>query len=362
MHHVLLASEFGARHPVGTTSRYRREAHGGAVMDSLRSREIEAYEIEFLASFLSDGLGETPKFYAEILYQLARRTAPSRYPRFGYVLESDWGIVGAILLIFSEVYANGEIIMRCHVTSWYVKPEFRTFAAVFFARALKDKNVTYINISARPAASKIIEAQGFKLYSAGQFIAPTFLNINRRRRAATAKVPPFPKEIELRMDPRERALLDAHASFGCLVFCCSIGERAYPFVFQRRWLKGLIPVVQLIYCRGIDELVSCMPEVARFLSAKGVFAIRIDANARIDGVKGRYYEGVQRRWFKGENAPRLGDLAYTQAVLTRYPRYPRPRREHVVARSANSKNVTSRLTGAVVGRDLRSRSDFRASD
>jgi len=32
-------------------------------------------------------------------------------------------------------------------------------------------------------------------------------------------------------------------------------ERAYPFVFRRRWIRGIVPYAQLIYCSDVADFV-----------------------------------------------------------------------------------------------------------
>ena len=54
-------------------------------------------------------------------------------------------------LIFSEVATGATPKIRCNVSSWYVEPAFRSFASLLVLRALKNKDVTYLNISPAPA-------------------------------------------------------------------------------------------------------------------------------------------------------------------------------------------------------------------
>jgi hypothetical protein len=78
-------------------------------------------------------------------------------------------VVGALLLIFTAFGDAGSSHIRCNVTGWYVKAEYKSYAALFALRAFQRKDVTYINISAWPVARPIIKAQRFAQYSRGQF-------------------------------------------------------------------------------------------------------------------------------------------------------------------------------------------------
>ena len=92
--------------------------------------------------------------------RLQGRGAPEGCPPFGYLLEADGQVVGALLLIFSQ--RNGDL--RCNLSSWYVVPEHRAHAAVLAAMATKLKHVTYLNTSPAPHTWPILKAQGYVQY------------------------------------------------------------------------------------------------------------------------------------------------------------------------------------------------------
>ena len=100
---------------------------------------------------------------------------------------------------------------------------------------------------------------------------------------------------------------------------CITKERAYPFVFVPRVFKGLVPGVQLIYCRDIEDLVRFAGPLGRYLALRGKLVISIDSNGPIAGLIGKYIEGKSPRFFKGPAPPRLGDISYTQAAMFPWP-------------------------------------------
>jgi hypothetical protein len=290
------------------------------------SREIRESDIPVLAELLGRGLGYPSAYYLRVLDQLTERPVPSGLPRYGYLLESGTTIVGAILLIFTQVQLPNESTIRCHVTAWYVEPGYRAFAAIFFSKALKHKGVTYLNISARPSAFRFLELHGFSKYANGQFLAIPTLNaaLGSSNQAKVAGVETIPigyfKSVE-------QDLLLTHAKYGCLSLWCMTPERAYPFVFHARYFKGFIPGLQLIYCRDVEDFVRFAAPIGLFLAARGKFLVRIDSNGPIPGLFGRYFEGLEPRYYKGPK-PRLGDLAYTQTVMAPSIR----RKWHVLSR------------------------------
>jgi hypothetical protein len=285
-----------------------------SLRSSLRSREIMDGDVEMLAKFLGRGLGYPSEYYLQILNRLAEHPTPAGFTRYGYVLEDEKRIVGAILFIFSKIWSDDVPTVRCHVTSWYVEPEFSIYAALFFSKALRCNNVTYINISARPATLPIIKAQGFLQYSKGQFIAFPVLNFLSLTKDSHVEIVAGDKDPNAFFEPDEWDLLKAHARYGCICVWCRTPERAYPFVFHQRLFKGFLLGVQLVFCHDIQNFIRFALPLGLFLAARGRLAVSIDANGPISGLIGKYFDGVEPRYYKGPK-PRLGDLSYTQAVM-----------------------------------------------
>jgi hypothetical protein len=281
------------------------------------SREIVDADVDTLAKFLGKGLGYSSQRFLQILQRLRQHPTPAGFPKFGFVLQNDKTIVGAILLIYSTIWSEGVPYIRCHVTSWYVEPDFRAYATLFFSKALKNTNVTYINVSARPSTVPIIMAQGFMKYSNGQFVAvPILLS---RSDDNHVEIIEGERQPNTQFEPSERELLLAHANYGCISLWCTTPDRAYPFVFQRRKFRGLFPGVQLVYCRDVQDFVRFAKPLGLFLASRGIVLVRIDSNGPIAGLIGKYFEGMEPRYYKGSK-PSLGDLAYTQTVMVPFVR------------------------------------------
>jgi hypothetical protein len=95
---------------------------------------------------------------------------------------------------------------------------------------------------------------------------------------------------------------------------CETDERAHPFAFRLRSLKG-IPGAQLIYCREVEDCVRFIGSIARYLTLRGRPLLIIDANGPIPGLAGKYFEGTMPRFFRGPLRPRPGDLAYSEIAM-----------------------------------------------
>jgi len=155
---------------------------------------------------LSRGFRErTREFWTTALDRLAQHPTPAGYPKYGYILEGLGRPVGVLLLIYSRVPGCAKDRVRCNVSSWYVEPEYRCYAAMLVSQALKHKEVTYINITPAPNTLPILAAQGYRPSSEGRFVSfPAVLAPFRRgsirRIDALECAPPSlvsPQELEL---------------------------------------------------------------------------------------------------------------------------------------------------------------------
>jgi hypothetical protein len=286
-----------------------------APVPAIRCREITEADVPGITALLARGFpSRDAQFWRHALDQLGARQPPPGLPQFGYLLESGDKPVGTILLICVQMQTGDTSVQRCNLSSWYVEPAFRSYAALLVSRALAHKNVTFLNISAAPHTWPIIEAQGFSRYSNGVFVAVPALNGPFGSAAATildARTRPA-----VAFDPCEQDILVQHADLGCISLWCVTSERAYPFVFRPRRVKKLLPCAQLIYCRDVGDFVRFAGPLGRRLLRYGRPFVIVDANAPIPGLIGLYRRGSMPRYFKGPQQPRLGDLAYTEyAVL-----------------------------------------------
>lgn len=284
-------------------------------MPAIRCRQIIDSDVPEITALLARGFpSRDAQFWSNALAQLGARQPPAGLPQYGHLLESDNRPVGAILLICAELRTADTSVRRCNLSSWYVEPAFRSYAALLVSRALTHKDVTFLNVSAAPHTWPIIEAQGFSRYSDGVFVAVPALNglfgspgvaiLDAHTRPAVA------------FDPLEQDILLQHADLGCISLWCATSERAYPFVFRPRRVKRLLPCAQLIYCRDVGDFVRFAGPLGRRLLRHGRPFVIIDANAPMPGLVGLYRGGSMPRYFKGPQKPRLGDLAYTEyAVL-----------------------------------------------
>jgi hypothetical protein len=279
----------------------------------VRARQIIPADRNTVAALLHKGFGlrRTGAFWQRAVDTLATRKAPDGMPQLGYLLESDSRVVGAILMIASTPRTGADPdAVRCSISSWYVEPQFRIYAAMLAGLALNHKDVTYLNISPAANTFSTLTVQGYERYCDGVFVAWPLL---ARGDPATTTLA-ADREPAAPFEAFEWSLLRDHAAFGCVAFWCVTAERAYPFVFRRRLAKGVVPCAQLIYCRDTADVVRFSGLIGRHLAVRGCPLVLIDANRPIPGLPGFYLDG-RPKYFKGPDRPRIGDLAYTEAAL-----------------------------------------------
>src|SRR5689334_11393816 len=278
----------------------------------LKVRKIRESDLNAVARLLHQGFAfRSIDYWLRGLQRHAMRPRPANTPAFGYCLDNGGAPVGVILLLFSEVRAGVGTIVRCNVSSWYVEPAFRAFSSMMVKIATRDKSVTYFNITPAPHTWSMVEAQGFSPYCNGQIYAA--LALTRPAREARAQL--FSASEAADLTDYESDLLRQHDGFGCLSLVVREGAQAYPFVFQKHRVGGIVPVYRLLYCRDIDDIRRFAGNVGRFLARRGGLLVRFDANGAMPGILGWYSQKRGRKYAKGPHPPQLGDLAFTEAAL-----------------------------------------------
>jgi hypothetical protein len=283
-----------------------------AALAGVRCRQITDSDLPAVADLLSRGFRFRPKSYwLRGLRRQANRPRPENHPTYGYLLESAHAPVGAILMFFTEVKSQETNTLRCNLSSWYIEPNFRIYGTLLVTSAIKDKSVTYFNVSPSPVTWPIVEAQGFSVYCRGEVYAFPALS----RQVKQTRIEVFVEGFSESNLP-ESDLLKQHAGLGCLSLVLNNNGENHPFIFQRRRaMKRLLPCYRLIYCRDIQDFIRFAGNLGRFLLARGTPLVVVDANGRIPGLVGHYTERYGRKYAKGPHIPKLGDLAFTEGVF-----------------------------------------------
>jgi hypothetical protein len=281
-----------------------------------RSREILQSDLDAIGDLLTRGFAHRAReYWMAGLRRQGARTLPPDTPRYGYMLENESVPVGCLLLIYADKVIGGETRTFCNVSSWFVEPAFRNYAALFASMAQKRKDVTFFNVTPAPPTWPILEAQGFEPYCRGLYFSwPMFSRSERgiRIEAVTAET----RGVE-NLPATELEMLKRHAEYGCLSLVCHAAKDALSFIFfPLRKRRGIpVPALQLGYCREIADYVRCAGALGRYLLRHAKPIIVIDANGPVPGLPGIYTELRGRKYVKGPQRPRLGDLADTELAI-----------------------------------------------
>ena len=269
-----------------------------AVPARARCRQIADADLDGLADILARGFPRsTPGYWHKGFARFRALPVIEGVPRFGYVLESESGVAGVILLIPSR---RGDAIY-CNLSSWYVEPEWRTHSTMLISMATKLKHVTYMNISPSPHTWETLKAQGFRQYSFGRSAMFPAFGLSGGKVSTV-----IPDNLP------ERELLRAHADWGCMSVVCEKNGIASPFVFKFKKLdRPPMPMAELIFSRTMDDFRRCAAPLGRWLLKRGIFGIIADGD--VGGMFSHYVEGKEPRYVKGPHDP--ADLAYTERVI-----------------------------------------------
>ena len=280
-------------------------------------REIQERDIDAIADLLTRGfVHRSREYWVRGLRHQRARPLPQGTPRFGFMLEHQGTPVGCLLLIYASKTIQGEAATCCNVSSWYVDPPFRNYAALFASMTQKNREVTYLNVTPAATTWPILEAQGFVAYCSGLYFSLPAL---AGRALGVTVEAVTEKTIDIAgLSDEDLAMLKRHAAYGCLSLVCRTAEETLPFIFfSLRKRRGIIPLpaMQLGYCKSIADYVRCAGAIGRHLLLRGKPIIIIDAIGPVSGLTGFYTEARGRKYFKGPRTPRLGDLADTELAI-----------------------------------------------
>lgn len=285
------------------------------IAKQVRCRLIGHADVEAVANLLHEGFPRRPTAeWMAALNRLCSYPTPDGFPRYGYMLESEGQAVGVLLLLSTALGTGPRAIVRCNVSSWYVRPAFRLYAPFLVSRATKDRSATYVNVSPATHTWPIIEAQGFRRFCNGAFAAVPMLSL-RSEPGRITKVSKSQAD-DSRLDPCEWRTLRDHANFGCVSLCLQAKDDSFPFVFRRRLFRKIpLPGAHLVYCRQPSDLARFAGALGRFLALHGMPWVLVGADAAVPHLAGRYFESKMPMYFRGDQRPHPADLAYTEAAL-----------------------------------------------
>jgi hypothetical protein len=275
-------------------------------------RQIEEADLAGVVDLLARGFPTLDLAYWQRAFaRLRAHRGPRDIPKFGYLLQCGGTPVGVVLTIASVRPAGDKPAVLCNLSSWYVEPAFRAYAPLLISAALRHKDVTFVNVSPAPHTVPIVEVQGFKRYSNGQFVAVPAL---APAPDGLVRLKAGDEDPQAPCDPVEVALMRSHRAYGCITLWAVTPDRAFPFVFLPRRVNGVIPCAELVYCPSFAAFIRFARPIGWALLRGGRAFVLIDAPASIAGLPGHFFAGKRPKFYRG-TPPRIGDLAYTEIPM-----------------------------------------------
>jgi hypothetical protein len=256
----------------------------------------------------------TLSFWQRLLQDLSARLATGIAPRVGYLVLADRETVAVLLTIGCESSLEGAPRPRFNVSSWCADPLFRSFATMLTGPALARRDLLITNLTPAPHTIPHINARGFRAYANGSFVA----SLLRGSQTSKAIVRPFDPEAPEAawLSPWERTMLSDHRALGLEALVGVDEARVAPFVLRPAPLwRHRLPAMQLLYSRSEADLVHFAQPLGRRILRRRRLRLVAPANAPIAGLVGEYFEGRNRRYYRGPEPPAVTDLAYSELAL-----------------------------------------------
>ena len=288
---------------------------------AVRCRAIVDTDLDGVVRVLGRGFPDrTEAYWRDGLSRLASLPRVGSAPRYGYLLVHGEEVVGVLLTIFAPPPRTEGEASRCNLSSWYVDPKYRGYGVLLDTVAMRDRRVTYTNISPAPHSVEMHEARGFVPFCGGQAVILPALS----RRPRNQSVRRWTEDVDGGLTPHQADIMRHHVGFGCIALLCEEGRDRQPVLLMPRRLKlsqrkGVgsgLPSAQMIYGPSGPELERWAGTIGRFLVRHhGILLLLVDADGPIPGVAGRYFEGRKRKYARGPHRPGLGDLTYSELVI-----------------------------------------------
>jgi len=272
----------------------------------MRIREIDAADLPEVISLLREGFPRRSRAHWENAFQhLQRRPQVSGFPRFGYAIEAG-GLQGVMLLLTSEL-GNG---IRSNLSSWYVRPAYRSYASFLFRRTLKQPDTVFLDISPSEEALPITEVFGFRAYTGGAVLFTPDLALRR----GGGRVRGLRRQTLESLPTALASAIVAHLDYGCAALELEDATGTEIALYRIKSLKRLVPCAQFVH-GSTPRLGALAGPLMRMLLRRGIPLALVDAAPALDPVAGWLMPKRDIRYARGEPVPATGDLLETELAI-----------------------------------------------
>jgi hypothetical protein len=228
---------------------------------------------------------KTESFWAAGLRKILSSPSRRGAEPVGFLMTVGEKDVGIVLTIPSEQPGPDGMRNVVNLAAWYVDEPHRWLAPRMLQKVVAQEKVVFTDLTPSPAAQQINERLGFEILNEGFQVFPLpWAALRARKRARVISL----EEAKLTDDTR--AMLDRHATLGCVVAVLQDGADHHPLVFSRMTRRRL-PGARVILTDSKALIVDNLAVISRFLLGNGMLFLQMDAN-RADATAG----SIISRW------------------------------------------------------------------
>jgi hypothetical protein len=272
-------------------------------------RKITDADLFELGALLAEGFPKrTLEDWRAALRILVDRPSVEGFPKYGYCLEDAGRLEGVLLLLTATI----DGVTRSNLSSWYVRPRYRSFATLMHKCAVRTRGSTYLNLSPATHTLRNIESLGFRPYTGGTLL----LDATSAVKMGNSTVRSFTPDAASTLDAEARRSVETHCRYGCNALLLEDKEGPMIALYRVRWLKRIMPAARFVAGDPI-RLAASAGSLMRTLLPRGIPLALVDAPLLYTPPRGiRLFAKRERRYASINGAlPAPGDLRETEVAL-----------------------------------------------
>lgn len=240
---------------------------------TIRVRPVRDEDIEFLCRFLNEYMD--PSVSAQRFHRLFTYSWMTEKPDRGLVLTDGDRIVGFLGTVYADRKLQGRRVRFCNLSCWYVLPEYRNHSIRLLTAAHNQKNVTFTNLTSRPAVEKVSLALRYEIVNVYKLFTVPFAQAWSLLRERPKMLLDRGQIAQTLTGPLLKIFED-HAPTDCGHLIVESSGRSCYVVWNRR-VKHSVPFSEILYVSD-PEVLKCHFERVklRILRQDRTFLLAID--------------------------------------------------------------------------------------
>jgi len=275
----------------------------------MKIREIEEADVPSITTLFSEAFPRRRATYWQRGFENMRRlpAIPGR-TRYGYLFEADEKVRGVLLSLSTQI---GDACPRVNLSSWYAHPSYRMTAGLLHARVMNQKSGSYLNLSPAENVVPMLDALGFKPYTAGVCLLDARVALCPSRGWQLTRYDPSKTNV---LPAALTTTAERHHRYGCTVLMLHYGSApAELLIYRVKWIKGILPCAQMIFGAPEQVLAAAGP-LMRHLLRRAIPLALVDIIEPCNMFGARTYAGRNLRYSHG-TAPAVGDMLDSEFAL-----------------------------------------------